>query len=383
MTTTTRRVTGADVLDDRALNRATLARQLLLRRHGLPVVEAIERVVGLNAQAPNVPYVWAWARLAGFRHDELTRAIEDRRVVRSTLVRATQHVVAAPDFGWLRQVLTPLLARVQRNAFGRQTAGVDLDELAAHAEALLSGAQLTRPELGRALGERWPDVERTALGWSAQYLVPVVHPAPSGTWNVLGPTPFALASEWLAGLGERAGAGPAPEEAARTLVRRYLAGFGPATTSDIRAWSGVAGLKEVVAGMGDELRTFRDERGRTLVDLPDAPRPGADADAPVRLLGEFDDLLLAYHDRSRMMSAEARARVCVGDAVYPTVLVDGAVAALWSVARDDDGAAVLTVSPFARLSPATADAIAAEGADLLAFVHADATATDVRILPPS
>ena len=339
------------------------------------------RVVGLNAQDPNVPYVWLWARLSGFRHDHLTAAIEDRRVVRSVMMRATQHLVGAGDFLWLRPLLRPLLARAQRNAFGRRTAGVDLAELVAAARELLAGRTLTRPELSRLLERRWPGRERQALAWSVQYLEPILHPAPSGTWNWRGETPFVLASDWLGGGSAGAHDPAATAESAKRMVRRYLAAFGPAAVADIRAWSGVSGLREVVDGMADELRTFRDGDGRELVDLPDAPRPDPAMPAPVRLLPEFDNLLLAHADRTRMMTAETRRRVCVGDAVAPTVLVDGVVQGTWAIAQARN-AAILTVTPFVRLSAAQADAVVAEGAGLLRFAARDAATRDVRILRP-
>ncbi|WP_051426189.1 winged helix DNA-binding domain-containing protein [Jiangella gansuensis] len=319
----------AGALSRRALNRATLARQLLLERADLPVVTAVERLLGLNAQEANLPYLALWSRLAGFRFDQLTMAIEDGSVVRSTMMRATQHLVSVPDFRLIRPLLAPLLARVQRNAFGARTCGVDLEALVAEAHDLLSaGRVLTRPELGRQLARSRPDVEPGALGWTVQYLLPLVHPAPSGTWNVRGATPFALA-EWT---GIRTAPDPvADRAAAREMVRRYLAAFGPASESDVRAWSGIAGLREVVDELRPHLRAVRDESGRTLVDLPDAPLPDLDTPAPVRLLPEFDAPLLAFADRTRIMTDEVRRQVCVGAGVAATVLVDGMVAATWTV----------------------------------------------------
>ena len=346
-------------LGTRALNRTVLARQLLLDRADLPVVPAVERVLGLNAQSPNPPYLALWSRLADFAIKDLTTAIEGRSLVRTTLVRATQHIVSVPDFRLIRPALAPLLRRVQRNAFGKRTAGVDLDALVAAARELLAdGRVLTRPELGRLLARRWPVTEPGALGWTVQYLEPLVHPAPSGTWDVYGPTPFASA-EWT-GIGSAA---DLPE-----LVRRYLAAFGPASVSDARAWSGVGGLAEVFAGMRGELATYRTEAGRELFDLPDTPLPDPDTPAPVRFLPEFDAPLLAHADRTRVMTDEVRRAVCVGAAVDRTVLVDGTVAATWSTAEDDDAVA-LTVHPFRELSTADRDAVTAEGLALLEFTH--------------
>ncbi|GAA2408261.1 winged helix DNA-binding domain-containing protein [Nonomuraea africana] len=352
----------ADVLRPRALNRALLERQLLLRRADLPVVTAVERVLGLNAQDPNLPYLALWARLDRFAIKDLTAAIEDRSLVRSTMMRATQHVLSTPDFRLIRPVLAPLLRRVQRNAFGRRTADVDLDELIAEAwELLADGRVLTRPELGRRLAERWQGADATALGWSVQYLLPLVHPAPSGTWNTRGATPFARA-DWT-GIRARATA-----EDVRQTLRRYLAAFGPATVSDARAWSGVSGLREVFDQLRPELRVYLDESGRELFDLEDAPRPAPDLPAPVRLLPEFDAPLLAYADRTRIMTDEIRRQVCVGAGVAATVLVDGTVAATWTVSRTHE-AATLTVHPLRPLSPSNRAEVEEEADRLLAFTH--------------
>lgn len=366
------------VLDRRALNRATLDRQMLLRREDVPVVAAVERLFGLNAQDPNLPYLALWSRLRRFAVPELTTAIEDRSVVRSTAMRATQHLLSVPDFRLVRPALAPLLRRVQRNAFGRRTAGVDLDALVADARALLAGGRVvTRPDLGRSLALGRPGADPTALGWTVQYLEPVVHPAPSGTWNTRGPTPFALA-DWT---------GVRPEATAEQLgelVRRYLAAFGPATAADARAWSGVGGLREVFDRLRPELRVHRDEGGRELFDLPDAPVPEADTPAPVRFLPEFDAALLGHADRTRIMTDDVRSRVCVGAAVAATVLVDGTVAATWSsgVGAGAGAAATLTVQPLRRLSPAERAEVEAEGERLVAFAHPDADPRDVRLEGP-
>lgn len=253
------------VLSRRAVNRATLARQFLLARATLPVPAAVEDLAGLNAQEPNGGYLSLWSRLDGFRQQDLTERIVDRTVVRSVLFRGTQHLISADDFRWLHPLLRPLLTRLQRNTFGRRTAGVDLAELVDLARTLLTGRTRTRPELARLLEPRWPGIERSALAWSVQYLEPVLHPAPSGTWNTRGPTPFQLATDVLGLLD------PTPDPA--RLVRCYLAAYGPAAVADIRAWSGVSGLREVVEAMGSELVGFRDDDGRRLFDLPDAPRP--------------------------------------------------------------------------------------------------------------
>ena len=230
-------------LDPRALNRATLERQLLLDRTQLPAVAAIQRTVALNAQTPNSPYLSLWSRLVDFRVEQLTQAIESRQVVRSISLRATQHLTAAADYRWLRAVLAPLLRRVQRNVFGRRLANVEVEELAQATRQLLVGQSLTRSELGRLLAERWPAAERSALAWSAQYLEPMLHPPPSGT----GTWSRAACPACCVRLVTGRGVFGRLEVSRELLVRRYLAAYGPATVGDVRAWSGVSGLREVVA----------------------------------------------------------------------------------------------------------------------------------------
>ncbi|QFU90359.1 winged helix DNA-binding domain-containing protein [Amycolatopsis sp. YIM 10] len=345
---------GTAVLSPRALNRALLDRQLLLGRAGLDVVAATGHLFGLNAQSPDPPYLALWSRLDRFTIEDLTAAIETGSLVRSVLMRATQHLVPAADFRLVRPVLAPLLKRVQRNVFGRRTTGIDLDDLVTEAVKLLSGGEvLTRPELGRALARTRPGADATALGWTVQYLLPVVHPAPSGTWGKRGATPFAAFPDLP----------QATVESTREMVRRYLAAFGPATVADARSWSGVSGLPEIFEQLRPELRTYADESGRELFDLPDRELPSADLPAPVRLLPEFDATLLAHADRTRVMTGPIRRQVCQGDAVAATVLVDGTVAATWT--RDRAGA--LTVVPLRPLSADDREAIEAEALRLLAF----------------
>ena len=342
-------------IDDRTLNRTTLARQLLLARQPMSVADAVGHLVGLQAQFVNAPYLGLWTRLAGFSLDDLTARLADRTIVRSSVLRGTQHLVRGDDYGWLRPLIAPTLARGRQASFGRQTAGLDLDELVAHTTDLLSGRTLTRPQLGAALAKRWPGYDPLVLGWSAQTLVAVVHPPPSGTWRRGGSTPFALASDWL---GERPVV-HGPEE----LVRRYLAAFGPATVADVQQWSGVRGLGEVVERMSLE------PLGNGLLDLPDMAYE-SDVDAPVRFLPDFDNLMIAYADRTRVLPDEYRKRVCVGAMVAATVLVDGTVRGTWKLVLGKKEA-TLTVTLFEKLSRADQAEVAAEGARLLDFAAED------------
>jgi Winged helix DNA-binding domain len=361
-------MTKADGLSRRALNRATLARQRLLDRGDHPALEMVEHLVGLNAQDPDPPYVGLWSRIAGFELDDLTRLLYDRSVVRGSLLRGTQHMVSAGDYRWLRPLLQPLLERVQRGAFGRTMRGVDLAELIEAARARIGQGEITRSELGRALAARWPGHDPGALARSAQLLLPVLHPPPDGTWARRGQTPFVLAEHWL-------GRPLDDSHAAGELVRRYLAAFGPASVRDVTAWSGLTRLGEVVDALRPRLRRFTDEAGRELVDLPDAPRPGPDVAAPVRFLAALDNVLLAHHDRSRIVTDEQRKLVFLEAAVT----VDGFVRGLWRVRRTD-GTATVVVRLFAPLTGPEADAVGQEGL-LLARLVAPDLAHDLQLLP--
>ncbi|MGW5671325.1 winged helix DNA-binding domain-containing protein [Micromonospora sp. NPDC003776] len=327
------------VLSRRALNRATLARQFLLDRTDLPALDVLRRLVGLQGQVPAAPYLGLWSRVAGFDHDDLTGLLTRRQAVRATTVRGTLHVTAADDYRWLRPLLQPLMLRLQRQFMGRATAGVDLQELAAQAVALLAGEPLSRTRLRELLARRWPDRDRSALLHSVQYLLPLVHLPPAGTWGGRVDGPCALAEQWL-------GFAPAPAGPA-VLVRRYLAAFGPASVRDVQAWSGLTRLAEVVEPIRRELRVFRDEQGRELFDLPDAERPDPETPAPPRLLPEYNNLLLAYADRTRALGNEERRRV-ITPAVAATLLVDGFVAGTWTIEWQGD-AATLRLRPFGPL----------------------------------
>lgn len=355
----------------RALGRATLARQLLLERASVPTLAALRRVVALNAQDPRPPYLALWARLEGFARDELTRLLEERAVVRAGLLRGTQHMVASDDYRWLWPLLRPVQLRVWRGAFGRYIHGIDHEELAAAAaHELRDGRILTRPQLRDRLAVRFPVSEREALGRSVQALLPVVHPPPVGTWDRRGATPFALAEHWL---GRPLAASPSPDD----LVLRYLAAYGPAGVKDVQAWSGLTRLREVVERLRPRLRAILAEDGTELYDLPDAPRPDPDTPAPVRLLPEFDNVLLAHADRTRVMTDGQRRQVCVGAAVAATVLVDGTVAGTWTL-EERGGRVVLAVEPLRQLSAADREAVTDEAARLLGFV-APHSAHEVRL----
>ncbi|MFE1766027.1 winged helix DNA-binding domain-containing protein [Streptomyces angustmyceticus] len=366
------------VLSARALNRALLDRQLLLRRHRLGVLDAVTRLVGLQAQAPNPPYIGLWTRLDGLALADVAGAIEDRSLTRIAVMRSTVHLVTAQDCRTLRPLTQPALDRDLwvGSGSGKAVKGVvDPAELAAAAREVLADAPLTTAELGEALRRRWPDVAARHLAYAARTLLPLVQVPPRGIWGVGGRTRYATAESWL---GEPLVADPSPAG----MVLRYLAAYGPATVKDVQTWSGLTRLRPVLDGLRDRLRTFRDTTGNELFDVPGAPLPDPDVPAPVRFLPEFDNILLSHADRGRIIGDEDRRRIFTRNGIVrATFLVDGFVRGMWALDRDRAGA-VLRIEPFAPLGAADRAALSEEGARLLAFAAADAGAHDIRFAPP-
>jgi hypothetical protein len=357
-----------DRLTARALNRATLSRQLLLARADRTVVSTVEHLVGLQAQAPYPPYFGLWSRLSRFQPDDLSRLILDRSVVRIAVMRGTVHLVSAEDSRILRPLLQPMFERwLRTNAlYGQALRALDLSEVAVAARELLAGRPMTTNALGPLLAERFPGTDPAALAHAARSLLPLVQLPPRGVWGRSGQPVCATAEEWL---GRPRRTCPSIED----VVLRYFAAFGPATVADAQAWSGLTRLGEVVERLGPRLREFTDEQGRRLYDPPDAPRPDPDTPAPVRFLAPFDNLLLAYADRTRVLSDAARKVVFTHNGmVRGTILVGGVVRGQWEIKRTKGGA-TLAVTPFRALSKRDAGALAAEGRRLLRFAEPDAT----------
>ena len=330
----------------RALNRATLARQLLLGRARVSVAKAVDRLCAMQAQAPNAPYIGLWSRLENFDQAQLTRALERRQVTRSTLFRATVHLVSAAN--------QPAFARLThdqwREDFVRE--GLPLDDMIERVERLAENGTFTYRELEGVmpeLGER---------RFRVRCLTPLVHVPPSGTWR----SPrikLTTAQRWL---GIKA---PDAAGAAKTLVRSYLAAFGPATRADLLRFSGlrVGTIDLALEALDTDLRRFEDEEGRELLDLPRAPRPAPDTPAPVRFLPKWDALLLSHADRTRVLPDEYRSRVIKGGDVLETFLVDGLVAGSWRLTNGK-----IQLEPFAPLPRSVRRQLDDEGRRLAAFV---------------
>jgi winged helix DNA-binding protein len=350
------------VLTPRALNRALLARQMLLERTTVDPTTAVGDLVGMQAQAPLAPYVGLWSRLVDFDPGQLALDLVERRVVRASLMRSTIHLATADDALAIRPLVDPVLGRGFRTSpFARDLVGVDRAELLAVGRGLIERRPGTRAALGAQLAARWPGRPADSLVYAITYLVPCVQVPPRGVWEKTGPPAWTTMDAWL---GRPLQADPSIDE----LVLRYLAAFGPATVLDVQAWSGLNGLRPVVERLRPRLATFRDERDRELFDLVDAPRPDPDVPAPPRFLPEYDNVLLGHADRSRIIPARRRIPLPPGNgAKRGTVLLDGMFGGEWRIDRDGHRAR-LTIAPFDPIAATEHVALEEEAMRLLGFI---------------
>jgi hypothetical protein len=353
----------------RALNRALLERQMLLRRRRRSVIRAIEDLVGMQAQVPIDPYVGLWSRLQRFRPGELASLIEDRAAVRASLMRVTLHLVSARDCLAMKAILQRTLERgFGSSPFAKQLDGVEIGALLDAGRIHLEERPRTRLELSRLLRERWPDHDEASLAYAVSYMVPLVQVPPRGVWGKSGQATWTTVETWL---GTEPGRDGSPDE----LVMRYLAAFGPSTPADAQTWSGLQGMRELFERLRPRLRTFRDENDRELLDTPRAPLPDPETPAPVRFLPQYDNALLGHKDRTRIIPPGVPQWADIG---WASVLVDGFLGARWRLDREKD-AATLRVEPIRTLTRAEEAEVSEEGARLVSFLAADATTCDVRL----
>jgi hypothetical protein len=356
------------------LARATLARQMLLERHDVTVPDAVERLVSLQAQLAGPPFHGLATRLERFQPGDLRGPLERGEIVRASLMRHTLHIVTSRDYLWLRPVIQASLSRALRSVTGSRLRDLDLGPLLAAARARMAGAPCPPAEMGRLAAEMHPDRDVSAMTYAIRSLVPMVQVPTGGAWGFGGQPAYALAEERL---GTPLDPGPGVPH----LVRRYLAAFGPATVAQVQAWSGLTGLKGLIAAMADELVHVRDDAGRDLVDLPGAPRPPDDAPAPPRLVPEYDNLLVGHWDR-RLLDDAHRTRVFTGQArVRAVFLVRGRVAGVWALDRSVRGSARVVLEPFGRLRARDVTALGTEGERMLGMLE-PGVAVDVRVAPP-
>jgi hypothetical protein len=363
-----------DVLTARALNRATLERQLLLDRSDRAVLDAIGHLVGMQAQVPLNPYVGLWSRLEGFSPDELGRLLVDRHVVRIVAMRATLHLVTADDCLLLRPLMQPVLdAELARHRdHGPALAGIDLAPALEFARTFVAERPRTGTELRDAFATRFPEVDAAALAYACRNLLAFVQVPPRGVWGRSAQVASTTAEAWL-------GRPLVDDPSIDDVVIRYLGAFGPATVADVSAWSRLTGMREVVERLRPRLRSFVDEHGRELFDLPDAPRPDPDSPAPPRFLPEYDNVLLSHADRSRFVRDDRRGQPWTAHPIRGSILDDGTFAGTWYIERDrEDGTATL-VNDHVRLTVRARTAVSAEGRRFLRFHEPAATSHDVRL----
>lgn len=351
----------APVLTRRRLNRAILARQMLLRREPATAIAVMERLVGMQAQVPTDPYTALWSRIEGFDPSELSSDIEERRAVRAVaLMRTTIHLVSARDCLEIRPLIQPVVERQWRySPFARALAGLDITDVLDASLELLAERPQTGSSIGKRLADRWPDRDASALSQAARWLVPMVQIPPRGLWGRGGQPVLETSERWL---GAPLAANPSLDD----LVLRYLAAFGPATAKDVGVWSWLTGFGEVMQRLRPRLRTFRDEAGRELFDVPDAPLPDPDTPAPVRLLPEFDNLLLSHDDRSRMGDPAFKGRPWW----HGSILVDGFLAGTWQPERRKGGL-TLRIGFYRSMTDAELVEVEAEAARLASFLVPD------------
>ncbi|WMX44322.1 winged helix DNA-binding domain-containing protein [Streptomyces roseicoloratus] len=333
--------TTPPVLSDRALNRATLDRQLLLRFAPGSAEWAVRHLVGLQAQNTKPPYYALAARLDGFRPEDLSRLMEDRKVARIVTLRSTVHTHTADDAVALRRLVQDGAVDRELRMFLKRLDGVDLDRLGALSADYVEEQPRTLKELRAHLLREWPDADPQALGAAARCLLPLVQVTPRGLWGRSGQVALTTARQWFPGTVD-----DDPADLDETVLR-YLGAFGPASVRDMQAWCGLTRLRPAFERLRPGLLVFRDERGTELFDLPDAPRPDADTPAPARLLPEFDNLLLSHADRTRVVPAAYRSRTWTGNQAHRVFLLDGFLAGIWHLDEGRDRT-VLTVEAFGR-----------------------------------
>jgi hypothetical protein len=374
-----------DRLERRQLNRALLARQFLLGRVSLPALDVVEHLVGMQSQAPLAHYVGLWSRVTDFDPLVVGSAVADGSLVRTHAMRGTVHLFTRRDALVLRPVMAPMLAtRFGSSAFAKHLKGVDLDDVRRVARSVAVDAPLSRVELGRRLAPHFPGFPEEPLAHAAVFHEPMAQPPPRGVWGSRG-SPKWQTYKGLLGVDAADATDAADAERVASIddvVLRYLAAFGPASVADIRSWSGLSGLREVVSRLGNRLRVLVDENGRELFDVPDAPLPAGDVPAPVRFLPEYDNVLLAHADRSRVIPDKRPVPLFAGDGARAgTVLVDGDFRATWRLSVVGGGATI-TVTATPKLTRRESDDVRAEGLQLLRFLAPEAdgdvvtTATD-------
>lgn len=357
------------VLTLRALNRAALARQLLLQREKVKPLDAIARIAGMQAQVPKPPFLGLWSRLAKFERDDLRKLIARGDVVRATMMRGTLHLMTCKDFLAWRNPLQPVLDDIPRDM--KDAVSIDVGLLSKEARKFFDKEPRPFEALREHLAALHPDANARLMAYSVRMHLPLVMVPDDSRWSWPSDSAFAVAETFL---GKSLGASSSPRE----MLQRYLAAFGPATPADFQSWSGLGGARAIFEELRPKLVTFRDERKRELFDVPNAPLPDESTPASVRFLPDYDSVRLGWADRKRIIADEHLPLVATKNLrVLATFLLDGFIAGTWNITRRKS-TATLAIAPFAKLARKDRDALANEGEQLLRFAEEDAGKFDVQ-----
>ncbi len=354
----------------RELNRATLARQMLLARERRPVVGAIEQLLAMQAQLPRPPFAGLWCRLEGFTRADLVKALTARTVVRGTSMRGTIHLMSAADFLKFRGCLQPGLDAGMHAILKERAQRMDIAKVLAHARAFLETPH-NFEEVRDHLMSKFPGGDDRALGYAARMGLPLLQVPSEAPWAFDAQADFVSAETWI---GKRV----ADCKSLDSLVLRYLQAYGPATSRDAQAWLGLSGLDVVFERLGKKVVTLKGAGSKAWYDLPDAPRPVGDTPAPVRFIPEWDSVVVTRADE-RVVAKADRPRVFLpGLRIAALVLVDGFAAGSWKVTGTSKKA-LLTVESFRTWPAAVRKDVEAEGHALLRFAEPAAASFDVKV----
>ena len=359
------------ILTLRELNRATLARQMLLQRETISIPATIERLAGMQAQLASAPFVGLWTRLENFKREELATELTRRNIVKASLMRATLHLFSAADFIHYRTTLQTVLDLAGDSIVQQRGAEFDRKKLLTAGQKFIAQKPRTFAEITAMVSELMPDVDVGALRYTVRTKIPLVQVPIASEWSFSSKPEFALAQEWIGKIDTK---DYLPE-----LVKRYLAAFGPASVTDAQSWLGLK-LKEVFEKLRPELITYKDETRRELFDLPDAPLPDADTIAPIRFLPEFDNILLSHNNRKRIVTDEFRKQVYLPALrVAATILVDGFVRAAWKVEKAKT-VATLIIEPFEKITKKDRTEIAGEAEQLVRFIVPNVKSYEIKFV---
>jgi hypothetical protein len=358
------------ILKLRELNRATLARQMLLERAEVSIPAAVERLAGLQAQLSSAPFVGLWTRLSDFDRKDLADLIDNRTIVKATLMRATLHLFTAEDYLRFRSTLQAVLDGAATAIAKQRDGKFDSEKVLKAARRFIGEKPRTFAEISDMVTRLMPGHDVGAMRYTVRTRIPLVQVPINAAWSYSNKPEFTLAESWI-------GRPISPKENLSELVLRYLAAFGPASVTDAQTWLGLK-LKDTFEKLRPKLKTYKDEGRRELFDLPDSLLPPEDTPAPVRFLPEFDNLLLSHSNRTRVVAAEHRNRVYLpGLRVAPTFMVDGFVRGAWKVEKTKN-AAMLAIEPFDKLTKGDRANLIEEGEGLIRFVAPDAKSFEVR-----